>query len=118
MTRQFWICTVMTLASACVSAGFSVAGVLGPSADGFALYAASRSVALLLTVLVAMGFRSAMGMALLGIAMTAVQSLDGVIGVLAHDPFKTYGPFVFALLNALAAWRLVRWRQTARGANL
>jgi branched-subunit amino acid transport protein len=119
MLRQFWICTAMTLASACVSAGFSVAGLLGSSAaDAFAQYAASRTVALLLTVLVAIGFRSALGMVLLGIAMTAVQFFDGVIGVLAHDPFKTYGPFVFALLNALAVWRLLRSRQAARVADL
>ena len=44
----------MTLLSAGVSAGFSLAGLLGPgSDDSFARYAASRSVALLLTVLIA-----------------------------------------------------------------
>lgn len=119
MTRKFWGCAVITLASACVSGGFSVAGLFGPSAaDGFAQYSASRSIALLLTVLAAMAFRSAMGMALLGIAMTAVQFFDGVIGMLAHDPFKTYGPFFFALLNALAVWLLLRRRQAARVGDL
>jgi hypothetical protein len=108
MTKQIWICAVITLISAGVSAGFAVAGLVGPSVmDGFALYAASRSIALLLTVLIAMVLRSAVGIILLGIAMTAVQFFDGIIGVLAHDPFKTYGPFTFALLNALAAWWLV-----------
>jgi hypothetical protein len=43
-----------------------------------------------------------MAIALLGIAMTVVQAFDGVIGALAHDPSKTYGPFAFAVLDALA----------------
>jgi hypothetical protein len=99
----------MTLLSAGVSAGFSIAGLLGQSRDdSFARYAASRSVALLLTVLIAIGIRSRMAIAVLGIAMTVVQAFDGVIGALAHDPSKTYGPFAFVLLNALAVGWLLR----------
>jgi hypothetical protein len=98
----------MTLLSAGVSAGFSVAGLLGPGKDdSFAQYAASRSVALLLAVLIAIGIRSRMAIAFLGIATAVMQAFDGVIGALAHDPSKTYGPFAFAVLNALAvAWLL------------
>ena len=96
----------MTLLSAGVSAGFSLDGLLGSgSSDSFARYAASRSLALLLTVLIATWARSGVAIAFLGIAMTVVQAFDGVIGALAHDPSKTYGPFAFAVLNALA----VRW---------
>jgi len=114
MTKQFWICAAMTLISACVSAGFAVTGLLGDSVrDSFSQYAASRSIALLLTAVIAMVLRSAMGVVLLGIAMTAVQFFDGIIGVLAHDPFKTYGPLAFSVLNALAAWWLLR----SQGAN-
>jgi hypothetical protein len=53
-----------------------------------------------------------MAIAFLGIAMTVMQGFDGVIGALAHDPSKTYGPFAFAVINALA----VRWllREQAR----
>jgi hypothetical protein len=92
-----------------VSAGFSVAGLLGPGRDdSFARYAASRSVALLLTALIAIGIRSRMAIAFLGIAMTLVQAFDGVFGALAHDPSKTYGPFAFAVLNALAVGWLLR----------
>jgi hypothetical protein len=113
MTRQFWICAVITLVSSCVSAGFAIAGLLSESVmDGFAQYAASRSVALLLSVSIAVVLRSAMGVILLGIAMTAVQFFDGIIGVLAHDPFKAYGPLAFSIVNALAAWRLLRSRGT------
>jgi hypothetical protein len=40
--------------------------------------------------------------------MTVVQDLDGVVGVLANDPSKTYGPFAFAVLNVLAVIWLLR----------
>jgi hypothetical protein len=109
MRKRFWICALMTLISAGVSAGFSLQGLFGPGgSDSFARYAASRSVALLLTVLIAIGVRSRMAIAFLGMAMTAVQAFDGVIGALAHDPAKTYGPFAFAVLNALAVGWLLR----------
>ena len=99
----------MTLLSAGVSAVFSLDGLFGSgSSDSFARYAASRSVALLLTVLIAIGIRSRMAIAFLGIAMAIVQTFDGIIGALAHDPSKTYGPFAFAVLNALAVGLLLR----------
>jgi hypothetical protein len=94
MNKRFWSCALMTLLSAGVSAGFSLDGLLG-----------SGSSDLLLTVLIATWARSGVAIAFLGIAMTVVQAFDGVIGGLAHDPSKTYGPFAFAVLNALA----VRW---------
>jgi hypothetical protein len=112
MTNSFWSCAVMTLLSAGVSAGFSLAGLFGPgSGDNFARYAASRSVALLLTVVVAICLRSRLPLALVGIAMTIVQAFDGAIGALAHDPSKTYGPFAFAVLNALVVIWLLREKQ-------
>ena len=83
-------------------------GLLGPGSNSFAHYAASRSIALLLTVLIAMFVRSRTAIASLGIAMTIVQALDGIIGALAHDPSKTYGPFAIAVLNALAVTWLLR----------
>ena len=103
----------MTLLSAGVSAGFSLAGLLGSgSDDSFARYAASRSFALLLTVLIAIRVRSHWAIAFLGIAMTVVQAFDGVIGALAHDPSKTCGPFAFAVLNALAVGWLLRGQES------
>jgi hypothetical protein len=109
MTKPFWSCAFLTLLSAGVSAGFSLEGLLGSGKDdSFARYAAARSIALLLTVLIAIAVRSRMAIAFLGITMTIVQVLDGVIGALAHDPSKTYGPFAFAILNALAVVWLLR----------
>jgi len=115
MTKSFWLCAVMTLLSASESAGFSLVGLFGPgSGDSFARYAASRSVALLLTIVIAICVRSGMAVAVLGIAMTVVQAFDGVIGALAHDPSKTYGPFAFAVLNALVVIWLLRGKQEER----
>jgi hypothetical protein len=112
MRQRFWSCALITLLSASVSAGFSLGGLLGAgSGDGFARYAASRSVALLLTVLIAICVGSRTAIAFLGIAITAVQAFDGLIGALAHDPSKTYGPFAFAVVNALAVGRLLRGQE-------
>jgi hypothetical protein len=111
MTKSFWSCAVMTLLSAGVSAGFSLVGLFDRgSGDSFSGYAASRSVALLLAVVIAICVRSRMALAVLGIAMAIVQAFDGVIGELAHDPSKTYGPFSFAVLNAI----VVIWLSRAR----
>ena len=109
VTRPFWTCTIITTISALVSGGFSVAGLLGPSGgDRFALYAASRSIALLMGVLCSMAFRSREAVASLALVMTLVQGFDGIIGVLAHDAAKTYGPFAFALANFVALSWLLR----------
>jgi hypothetical protein len=109
MTVRFWLCAAITAISALVSAGFSIGGLFGPSAvDGFAQYAASRSVALLVAVLFCTALRSRSGIAALALVMSLVQGLDGLIGALAHYPAKTYGPFVFALANAAALVWLLR----------
>ena len=108
----------MTLLSAGVSAGFSLVGLFDRgTGDNFARYAASRSVALLLAVVIAICVRSTMALAVLGIAMTVVQAFDGVIGALVHDPSKTYGPFAFAILNALVVIQLLRGRQVMHAAR-
>ncbi len=112
MTKRFWTCALLTLLSAAVSAGFSLNGLFGSGhSDAFARYAASRSVALLLAVLIAISVRSYSGIAFLGITAMIMQTFDGVIGALAHDPSKTYGPFAFAVLNALAVAWLLRGQQ-------
>ena len=105
----FWTCTIITTFSALVSAGFAVAGLFGPSGgDIFERYAASRSIALLIAALCCIGFRSREAIAALALVMSLVQGFDGLIGVLAHDPAKTYGPFVFALVNLAALVWLLR----------
>ena len=101
--RAFWICAAITAISAVVSASFSVAGLLGPGIhDTFALYAASRSLAIPLVVLIFLGFRSRGGIAALGLTMSLIQLFDAVIGVLSHDASKTYGPLFLALIGSVS----------------
>jgi TPR repeat protein len=109
MTARFWTWAIITTISALVSAGFSVAGLFGPSgSDIFERYATSRSIALLISVLCCIGFRSPMGIAALALVMTLVQGFDGLIGALAHDPASTHGPFALALANLAALVWLLR----------
>jgi hypothetical protein len=107
--RAFWICATVTAISAIVSASFSVAGLLGAGIhDTFALYAASRSIAIPLVVLIFMGFRSRGGMVAMALTMSLVQLFDAVIGVLSHDAGKTYGPLFLALIGFVSVAFLLR----------
>jgi hypothetical protein len=103
--RSYWICAGFTLFSAIVSAGFSLLSLRMAGGHEYALYAASRSVALPLAVLFAMVRRSHGGMATIAVAMTLVQLFDGIVGLRLHDPSRAYGPFVFAAINlGLVLW--------------
>jgi hypothetical protein len=114
----FWTCAVITTVSALVSAGFSVAGLFGPSGgDILGRYAASRSIALLIGVLCCIGFRSRAAIAALALVMSLVQGVDGLIGALAHDPVKTCGPLVFALMNFAALGWLLRSHEEGHAAE-
>jgi hypothetical protein len=109
MNWRFWCCALTTLLSAAVSSGFSLHALFGSGAGNIlAGYAASRSVALLLTILLAICARSRLAIAYLGILMAIVQAFDSIIGGLVHDASKTYGPLAFAVINAVAAGLLLR----------
>ena len=75
----FWTCAGFTLFSALVSAGFSLLSLRMAGGHEYALYAASRSVALPLAVLYAMATRSRGGVATAAVAMILVQDFDGVV---------------------------------------
>jgi hypothetical protein len=114
MSRRFWFCAGMTLLSAVVSAGFSIVGLFSDGADRYAQYAASRSVALLIAALVIAALRARAATLALAGCMTLVQFFDGWIGLAAHDPGKTFGPFAFAVLNAAAAALYLRAERARR----
>jgi hypothetical protein len=97
--RAYWICAGFTLFSAVVSAGFSLLSLRMGGGHEYALYAASRSVALPLAAVYAMALRSRGGVAALATAMTLVQLFDGIIGFRLNDPSRAYGPLVFSALN-------------------
>jgi hypothetical protein len=99
-TRAFWICAIITVASAVVSASFSVVALLGVARqDQYALYAASRSIALLIASLACIGARSRHGVMALALTMGLVQGLDAFVGLVGHDAAKTYGPLVLSVVG-------------------
>jgi hypothetical protein len=107
--RAFWICAIVTTISAVVSASFSVAGLVGDgSRDTYALYAASRSIALPLVVLGCIWLRSRGGLAAMGFTMGLVQMFDAMFGIHLHDPSKTYGPLVLAVASFASVVFLLR----------
>jgi hypothetical protein len=110
----FWICAGITSLNAVVSLGFSAARVLAPVGGEAALYAASRSMALLLVILGLFWFRSKEGMAALAIVMGLVQVFDTGIGLLAHAVGKTVGPLVFAVATFASAGFLLREMEKCR----
>jgi hypothetical protein len=113
-TRAFWICAVVALISALVSASFSLAALQGKgNGDVYAMYAASRSVALPIVVVMVMWLRWRLGVAAMALTMALVQVFDGVIGATMHDPFETYGPWFFALLGFASVAMLLRDRRDA-----
>ncbi len=103
--RAYWTCAGFTLFSAIVSAGFSLLSLRMAGGHEYALYAASRSVALPLAVIYAMVLRSHGAIATLAVAMTLVQLFDGIVWLRLHDPGRAYGPMVFAAINlGLLLW--------------
>jgi hypothetical protein len=117
-SRGFWWCAAITGVSALVSAGFSLAAVLARSPwEITALYAASRSVAVPLAILVSIALRSMPAIAALAFVMGLIQLFDGFIGIYARDASKTYGPFVLALLTFITLVRLLKTQRAAGEPN-
>lgn len=109
MHIAFWICALVTLASALVSLGYSLVALRGPSGDTLTAsrYAAARSIALALAAVVALFTGSVTFVAAVAIAMIVVQAIDAVVGVTIEDRMKTIGPAVVAILNfAALIWML------------
>ena len=108
-TRAFWICAIITVVSAVVSASFSVTALIGVARqDQYAMYAASRSIALLLASLACIGARSRHGVMALALTMGLVQGLDALIGLVAHNPAKTYGPLALSVVGLASLIALYR----------
>ncbi len=109
MALAFWICSIITLISAAVSFGFSVAGLRGAK-DGAttpSMYALARSVALLVVATVAPFTGSVAFVAAITLAMVIVQGADAVIGTRIRDRVKTFGPAGTAVAGLVAlVWML------------
>jgi hypothetical protein len=111
-TRAFWTCAIIAALSAAVSAAFSVAALIGAERQEqqtmYAMYAASRSVALVLATLICIGARSRRGVLALALTMGLVQGFDALIGLVAHDPAKTYGPLALSVAGLASLIALYR----------
>ena len=112
-SRRFWLCGLVTIASAFTSAGFSVAA-LSSAGDAHvnAMYAASRSLSLALATVVVVLARSRAGLMTIAFVMALVQGADAVIGAIECEPLKTFGPAFLAVVTAgvlIALWRSTRW---------
>ncbi|WP_246490566.1 hypothetical protein [Brevibacterium oceani] len=110
MDISYWVCAGITVISAAVSFGYSLAGLRTSDAPSktASRYAFSRSVALLAVALTALFAGSVGFVAAAAIAMVLVQTIDAVIGAGIHDRLKTYGPALTALFNLAAlVWMLV-----------
>ena len=107
MISRFWTCAIVTISSAALSAYYSVALLFAAvDNDGTEIYIASRSIALLIAVLLFTALRSRSGIIALALVMILIQAFDGAIGALARDPAAAYGPFALALINVAALLRL------------
>jgi len=107
--NAFRLCAVITTISAFVSASFSVAALFGSDAHNtYTLYAASRSVALPLVVIAVLWLRSRAGLATMAFTMALVQTFDVIVGILARDAGKTYGPLVLALAGFASVASMLR----------
>jgi hypothetical protein len=102
-----WITSTNVL----IAGGFSIAGLIRPQAvlplDSaptpgsfvFAMYAAARSVPLMLIVLATVYQRRVQALVVLGFLAGVIQACDCVIGVIERDPGKAVGPLVIAALQ-------------------
>jgi len=112
------VTSLVTALNVLVACGFSVAGLLSPSAilppstspttasEIFAMYAAARTVPLAIITLATLGRQS--WTLPLGTLAGAAQLLDAGVGLFQHDVGKTIGPLLIAVLQFLALFNLVR----------
>jgi len=100
----YYICSAFTAISAFVSFGFSIeafikAKNLDGSASTNAMYAISRSSALVLGSIVPFFFYSISYLAAITIIMVMVQAFDAFIGYKIKNNFKTFGPMLTSIGN-------------------
>lgn len=108
----YYLCAIFTTISAAVSFGFSIEAYSAAKRQSStslttAKYAISRSLALLVVAIGLVFFISHPYLIALATAMTLVQLFDGVIG-LKISRFKTIGPLLTALINAILLLLLIK----------
>lgn len=110
----YWTCYGVTVASALVSVGYSLAATWsGGRTATNALYATSRSAALAALVVGVPRWRSGSVLLAAAATMTVVQALDAAVGLTVDDPVKVIGPASTAAATAATALLYARSRRPA-----
>lgn len=97
MTTTYVLCALMTLISAGVSFGYSLASLRGTAIE--ARYAVVRSATLLVLPIVALTGDRPDWLVAAAVALILVQAGDAVVGLSTRDRIKILGPAVTALVN-------------------
>ena len=107
------LASVVTAINVVVASGFSIAAIIRPqflvpapvpteASLLLAMYAAAPRIPLALLVLGAIYKQAAPALLILGALAGAMQLLDAGIGLYEHDPGKSAGPLLIALLQFFA----------------
>ena len=113
------LASVVTAINVVVASGFSIAAIIRPqflvpaavpteASLLLAMYAAAPRIPLALLVLGAIYKQAAPALLILGALAGAMQLLDAGIGLYEHDPGKSAGPLLIALLQFFAGNLLQR----------
>jgi hypothetical protein len=111
MSMPFVICAAVTLASAVISLGFSVAAAIHEMGQTrtLAFYACARSIAFALISVCPFANHSTQWLEALASGMIVVQAIDAAIGLTIEDKMKTFGPAGTAIANLAALiWLMVQ----------
>ena len=111
MSAAFWVTAAISLVSAGVSFGFSIAAVRrgagASAARTSALYTLARSGAILIVAVGSLFVHSLGVVAAVAGIMVLTQAADAVIGIVTRNRPATVGPLVLAAVNAAALIWLV-----------
>lgn len=101
---NYYLCALVTFASAFTSLGFSIAAYrnVNNSTRISEMYTLSRSFALALASVIPIIYHTVQWLSAIAIIMIIVQAIDAYIGVKLKDLLKTYGPAMTSLLNLCA----------------
>jgi hypothetical protein len=104
LLTRFTICSTITLISALVSLGFSIAAVMNHTGEArtMALYASARSFAFTIVSAVPFLTGSVAWLEASAVGMIVVQLCDAGIGIITRDRTKTFGPAATAIVNFVA----------------
>lgn len=91
---MYYILSVFTIISAFTSLGFSMQSCIQTKQVN-AFYAFSRSLAIALLAFITILITNNSLLISLSILMIIVQLLDGVVGIISKNRFKTYGRLSF-----------------------